>query len=145
MQHLVPLWKTVLDEGVHSMPFSADKKFNVVDLEDLAEASAIVATEPGHEFAIYELAGPEALSQNDMAAVISDVIGKPVKAKALPFDVMEANARKKGADDDRVEQMLIMNRHYDTHGFRGNSNVLEMVLGRKPRTYRDYVKRLAST
>lgn len=144
MQHLAMIWKKVLDTGVHSMPFNIDLKFNVADLRDLAEATAIVATQPGHLYATYELAGPEALSQRDMAAVISRVLGREIRAEAVTLEQVEKNARAAGAGDDRVEQMLIMNRHYDEYGFRGNPNVLRWILGREPNTYENYVKRLAA-
>ena len=143
MQHLAMIWKKVLDTGVHSMPFNIDLKFNVADLRDLAEATAIVATQPGHLYATYELAGPEALSQRDMAAVISRVLGRVIRAEAVTLEQVEKNARAAGAGDDRVTQMLIMNEHYDRFGFRGNSNVLRWILGREPNTYENYVKRLA--
>lgn len=143
MQHLAMIWKKVLDTGVHSMPFDIDHKFNVADLSDLAEATAIVATQPGHLYATYELAGPEALSQRDMAAVISRVLGRVIRAEAVTLEQVEKNARAAGASDDRVEQMLIMNRHYDDFGFRGNPNVLRWILGREPNTYENYVKHLA--
>lgn len=145
MQHLVPIWKTVLSEGVHSMPFNIDRQFNVVDLRDLADACAVIASEDRHFYAVYELAGPQALSQRDMAATISEVIGKPVEAKAVTWDAMEAKARAAGANDDRVAQMLAMNKHYDAHGFRGNSNVLEYILGRPSIRFKSYVKSLAET
>ena len=144
MQHLAMIWKKVLDTGVHNMPFSVDVKFNVADLRDLAEATAIVATEPGHLYITYELAGPEALSQRDMAAVISRVLGRVIRAEALSLEQVEKNARAAGAGDDRVTQMLTMNDHYDRFGFRGNPNVLRWILGREPNTYENYVKRLAS-
>lgn len=144
MQHLAMIWKKVLDTGVHSMPFDIDHKFNVADLSDLAEATAIVATQPGHLYATYELAGPEALSQRDMAAVISRVLGRVIRAEAVSLEQVEKNARAAGASEDRVEQMLIMNQHYDEFGFRGNPNVLRWILGREPNTYENYVKRLAA-
>jgi len=144
MQHLAPLWKKVTLEHVHAMPFDVTKTFNVVDLEDLAAAAAIVATQPGHEFATYELAGPEALSQTDMAAILSEVLGAPVRAEKVSLDALEAAARRAGASEDRIEQMKIMNDHYDRFGFRGNPNVLAMLLGRAPTSYRQYVERLAS-
>lgn len=144
MQHLAMIWKKVLDTGVHSMPFNIDLKFNVADLRDLAEATAIVATQPGHLYATYELAGPEALSQRDMAAVIGGVLGREIRTEAVTLEQVEKNARAAGASDDRVEQMLIMNRHYDDFGFRGNPNVLRWILGREPNTYENYVKRLAA-
>lgn len=144
MQHLVPMWQTVVTEGVHAMPFDVTQQFNIVDLDDLAEACAVVASSQKHYYATYELAGPQALSQEDMAQTISDVIGKPVKAKAVTWDALERKARGAGANDDRVEQMLLMNKHYDSHGFRGNPNVLEYLLGRPARRFRAYVKDLAA-
>ena len=144
MQHLAMIWKKVLETGVHNMPFNIDVKFNVADLRDLAEATAIVATEPGHLYITYELAGPEALSQRDMAAVIGRVLGREIRAEALSLEQMEKNARAAGAGDDRVEQMLTMNSHYDQFGFRGNPNVLHWILDREPNTFENYVKRLAA-
>lgn len=144
MQHLELIWKKVLETGIHAMPFNTDVKFNVADLRDLAEATAIVATQPGHLYATYELAGPEALSQRDMAAVISRLLGRKIRAEALSLKQMEKNARAAGAGDDRVAQMLIMNSHYDQFGFRGNPNVLRWILGREPSTYENYVRRVAA-
>ncbi|MEO1019806.1 MAG: NmrA family NAD(P)-binding protein [Pseudomonadota bacterium] len=142
MQHLEPIWGKVTGEGVHGMPFNVDRKFNLVDLSDLADACAVVASDDRFHFGTYELAGPEALSQTDMAATISEVIGKPVEARAVPIEEMKAKARAAGADDDRIEQMEIMNTHYDAHGFRSNAVVLECILGRPASSYRAYVKRL---
>lgn len=143
MQHLEPIWQKVLGEGVHAMPFDIDKKFSVVDLEDLAEAVAIVAGRSSDSYATYELAGPEPLSQRDMAAVISRVTGHAIEARATPLDTMKKAAAAKGFSDDKIEQMGIMNEHYDRHGFPGNPHVLRSILGRDPTTFEAYVRRLA--
>jgi len=142
MQHLEPIWKTVKEEGIHAMPFNTHVKFSVVDLADLAEATALVSTDEAHRYATYELAGAEALSQEDMARVISAVLGRPVVAGQVPIATLQARARASGASEDRVEQMTIMNRHYDRHGFLGNPHVLRMLLGREPTRFREYVVRL---
>ena len=134
----------MLETGIHAMPFNIDVQFNVADLRDLAEATAIVATNPGHLYATYELAGPEALSQRDMAAVISHVLGREIRAQALSLEQMEKNARAAGASNDRITQMLTMNKHYDQFGFRGNPNILRWLLARAPNTFENYVKRLAA-
>lgn len=142
MQHLEPIWPRVVGEGMHAMPFDVRRKFNVVDLSDLADACAVVAGSDLYHFGTYELAGPEALSQQDMAAILSDVLGRPVRAEAVPIEEMKAKARAAGASEDRVEQMEIMNTHYDAHGFRSNAVVLECILGRPANTYRSYVERI---
>lgn len=144
MQHLELIWPTVMRDGVHAMPFSTEQKFSVVDLQDLADACAVVAADDRYEFGTYELAGPEALSQNDMASILSEVTGRQVKARAVSFDEMREAARKKGLSEDRIEQMEIMNRHYDAHGFRSNPQALQMIIGRPANSFRNYVKRLTT-
>jgi uncharacterized protein YbjT (DUF2867 family) len=142
MQHVTPQWNRVRDEGLLGFPFRTDAKFNVVDLEDLAVAVALVAGDPTHRYATYELAGPEPLSTEDMAAVCGEVLGRDVAAVRVPAADMVAAAQAAGASTDRVEQMRIMNAHYDTHGFLGNPHVLEWLLGRPATRFREYVQRL---
>lgn len=142
MQHLEPIWKRVMEEGIHAMPFNTEVKFSVVDLLDLAEATANVTLDDGWLYGTYELAGPEALSQTGMARVIQEVTGKPVKAEQVPTSTMQEKARAAGASEDRVKQMTIMNEHYDAYGFLGNSRILKLILGRAPTSFADYVARL---
>lgn len=144
MQHLEPIWKRVTEEGVHAMPFNTHVKFNVVDLLDLAEATAIVTLDDGWLYGTYELAGSEALSQDDMAQIITQVIGKPVEAQQIAIAAMQEKARAAGASEDRVTQMTVMNQHYDSYGFLGNARILRLILGREPTKYDEYVRRLST-
>ncbi len=143
MQHLEPLLAQVRD-GVHAMPFGVDLKFNVVDLLDVAEVVAGAIAAPRLRHGIYELAGPEALSQRDMAATLSRLLARPVEARALPLETMRERATQAGASPDRVEQMAIMNGHYDRHGMLGNPFVLAALLGRTPTTFAQYAARVLS-
>lgn len=141
MQHLASVWKAVSETGVHAMPFSAQSKFSLVDLDDLAAAAAVVCARQGDEFATYQLAGPDALSQDDCAAILSELLGKPVRAEAKSFETFRAEAQKAGMPEHRLETMAVMNAHYDAHGLRGNPHVLEWLLGRRPSNFADYVTR----
>lgn len=141
MQHLVPIWKQVLATGVHSMPFSTHAKFSVVDLADLAEAAARIATEPGHEGATYQLAGPQALSQDDMADILTGLLGRPIRAAAKSMDDVRQEMTAAGMPAERIDTMARMNAHYDAHGLVGNPNALRWILGREPTTFADFVRR----
>ena len=144
MQHLESIWPQVRAAGVHAFPFSIASRFSLAHLDDLACAAAMVLTQPGHENAIYELAGPQALSQEDCARVISRVLQKPVRAQATPLDDFLGKAREAGLPEWRIETLAVMNRHYDAHGLEGNGKVLRWLLGREPKTFEDYVRELAS-
>ena len=141
MQHLIPIWNTVLETGIHAMPFSASMKFSVADLNDLAEATAAIAIEDGHASATYQLAGPEQLSQTDMAEILSNLTGKTITARAKSLKQFEADARSGGMPEERLQTMLKMNAHYDSHGLVGNPNVLRWILGREPTHFQEFVAR----
>jgi uncharacterized protein YbjT (DUF2867 family) len=141
MQHLEPLLPQVRD-GVHAMPFDVDARFNVVDLEDVAEVTARAVEDPRMRGGTFELAGPEALSQRDMAATLAGLLQRPVEARALPLQALRERALAAGASDDRVEQMLLMNRHYDRHGMLGSPLVLETLLGRPATCFEGYARRV---
>jgi uncharacterized protein YbjT (DUF2867 family) len=141
MQHLVPMWPGVLKTGTHSMPFSTTARLSVVDLQDLAEATAKVMTEPGHEGATYQLAGPDALSQDDIAAILTELLGRPISAVAKPLDEALQEAAAAGFPPERVETIRLMNAHYDAHGLVGNPNVLQWILGRPATRFREFVRR----
>lgn len=51
---------------------------------DYAEADVVILTSEGHSGKVYELAGDETYTMSDMAAVLSDVSGKPVQYMNLP-------------------------------------------------------------
>ena len=140
MQHHALIWREIIETGKHRMPFGIEAKFNIVDLADLAEAVANVATMDGHEFATYQLAGPQALNQIEMARIISEETGKPIVAEPKHVDEFCSAAQKNGMPPDRIEQLCIMNEHYNKHGLKGNSNVLEWILGRPATTFATYIK-----
>ncbi len=145
MQHLELIWPKVINDGDFAMPFDIDQKFNVVDLVDLAEATAAIASESNHLYASYELAGPQALSQRDMASICAEILERGVSAREVALDDMARAAEARGISADRLEQMRIMNAHYTEHGFLGNPNILTWVLGRTPTTFRAYVERLVAS
>jgi NAD(P)H dehydrogenase (quinone) len=58
-----------------------------ISRSDCAAAAAAVLTSDGHEGQTYEITGPEALSQLDIARLLTEVSGRPV-------DVIESRDRK---------------------------------------------------
>ena len=51
---------------------------NFIDARDIAAAAAIVLTEPGHVSRSYELTGPQAYRYDEVAAMLSRVLGRTI-------------------------------------------------------------------
>lgn len=142
MQNLLAYWDTILEKGIYAVPYAVETRLGMVDLEDVVSAAATVLTEPGHEGAIYELAGPDTLSQTEVASVLAEQLGRPVRARAVPLDAWEQGARAAGLGDYQVETLLKMFRYYERYGFWGNPRVLHWLLGRPPNTFAAFVERV---
>jgi NAD(P)H dehydrogenase (quinone) len=66
---------------------AGDGRIAPISRGDCAAAAAAVLTTDGHEGQTYEITGPEALSQADIAGLLSEVSGQPVQ-------VIESRDRK---------------------------------------------------
>jgi NAD(P)H dehydrogenase (quinone) len=134
MQNVLAYWSHIVEDGIYPVPYPVDTPMSLVDLGDVAAVVAAVLTEEGHTGAIYELAGPQILTQRQIAAILGEHLDRPVEAQEVPLDEWEANARRAGLSDFAVDSLLRMFRYYARHGFWGNANVLRWLLGREPTT-----------
>lgn len=142
MQNLRVEWTQVVEKGVYPRPYSPYRKMSLVDTEDLGEAAAIVLTGTGYRGATFELCGPDTLTHAEMAAILSEELGKPVAAVRRDIDDWEKWARGRGWAEWSIKAYRNMCLHYDAHGYPGgNPLVLRTILGREPTTYRQFAER----
>lgn len=142
MQNIRIEWPVIRERGLYVRPYSPERKLALLDLEDLGEAAAIILTKPGYRGATFELASGESLTHAEMAAVLSEEWGKPVRAVARDQAEWAQWAAAHGWKPWSIETYLKMCRHYDAHGYPGgNPLVLSTILGRAPGGFRSFVRR----
>jgi uncharacterized protein YbjT (DUF2867 family) len=73
-----------------------DKKFPMVATADVAQAAARLLRETWSGRRVVDLEGPTRVSPNDIATAFSALLGKPVRAEAVPRDAWEALFRAQG-------------------------------------------------
>jgi NAD(P)H dehydrogenase (quinone) len=138
MQNILAGWKSIVESGTYSIPYSTSARISVVDLEDVGEAAAKVLLEEKFENGVFECSGPQALTQEEVAGVISGVIHRPVRAVNQNLRTWVENAQRSGMDSYQVETLTRMFQYYDQYGLVGNSRVLESILGRPARTLMEF-------
>ena len=142
MQNLRADWPGIRERGIYSRPYSPDRKLALLDTEDLGEAAAIVLSEPRYRGATFELCSGESLTHAEMAQVISEEWGRPVRADKRALDDWSSWAETRGWRPWSIGAYLKMCRHYDQYGYPGgNPLALTAILGRPPGTYRNFVRR----
>lgn len=145
MQIVLAYWDQIVQQGIYAVPYSAETRLGMVDLEDVAGVAAVVLTEAGHAGATYELAGADVLTPVEVAATLEQKLAQPVRTLAVPLEVWEKGARDSGLGNYQIETLLQMFRYYERHGFWGNPHVLTWLLRRSPTTFASFVERAART
>jgi uncharacterized protein YbjT (DUF2867 family) len=115
-----------------------------VDGRDVGEAAAVALTSSGHEGKAYDLTGPEALGAAEVLAILGEALGR----KYTYVDIPEETARKSMQDMQMPAWMVngfleldMMIKH--ARAATPASGVKD-VLGRPPRSFKEYAKDLAA-
>jgi NAD(P)H dehydrogenase (quinone) len=132
MQNILGAWRGIVEDGVFRIPYPADTRLSLVDLDDVAEVAARVLTEDGHDGATYELAGTAPLSQTEIAAAIGVVLRRDIRVEAEPIEAWENRVRAAGMGDHERATLAAMFRYYARRGLAGNPRTLRWLLGRAP-------------
>jgi len=144
MQNSLAEWYRMKRDGVFRVPYPVETRLSLVDLDDVAEAAALVLTSGDHSGATYELVGTPPLSQIEIANTFGQVLNKIVRAEAETVEAWEQRAHRTGMDDHSRETLTKMFRAYARDGFRGNPNVLGWLLGRSPTSLAAFAARTAT-
>ena len=134
MQNLLPQLESVKRDGILRLPYPAASPISLVDLNDVAQAAAIILASERVFGATLELVGTEPLRQTDIARMLGDRFGRHVAFYETPLD--EWAVANRHLPSYMRETLLAMFRYYAQHGLVGNPAVLKMVLGRKPTSFK---------
>ena len=110
-----------------------------IDARDIAEVAAEALTGAGHAGKGYGLTGPEALTGEDIAAIVSDETGRSITSTPLSAEDAKA-AMVAGGMQDEVAAAMVELASIAPKGYLGGiETTVSDVLGRPARCFRDFV------
>ncbi len=144
MQNILNVWDGIIADGMFRVPYPAETRLSLVDLEDVGEAAAIVLMQHGHGGATYELVGTKPLSQTEVASAIGVALGRVVRVEAETPTAWETRAATRGVGEQERAALAAMFRYYASHGLIGSPNTLRWLLGRPPNDFAAFLGRVAA-
>lgn len=130
---------SIRTEGCFYHP-TGEGKISCIDVRDIAAVAVEALIGFGHEGEIYELTGPEALSNHEAAAIISEVTGRQVKFVDVPEDAARNAMLQHQVPDWMADAMLELQRSYKENRFSETTDTVQQVAGRPPHTFRKFVE-----
>ena len=146
MQNDIAIQPVIEGYGVFPMPIG-DKGVAMVDARDIADVAVAEllrrdrAAEPLPRLTL-DVAGAEVVTGRSAAAVWSDVLGRPVAYPGDDVAAFEAQLMQNHTPAWMAYDLRLMMSGIQQHGQLPQAGAvarLEQILGRKLRTYRDFV------
>lgn len=106
-----------------------------------ASAAAILAEPDRHASQTYLLTGPEALSDGEVAGLISDLLGREVKFVNLEPEAFGGALRGQGTPEWQVQALLYLENVKANGWASAVSPAVEQITGRAPENIRSYLER----
>jgi uncharacterized protein YbjT (DUF2867 family) len=145
IQNDVSLKDALMEAGTYPAPLG-NVGISMVDIRDIAEATAIVLTSEEHNGKTYNLNGPEAMSGPQAASIWGRLLGKEICYAGHDMDAFEEQMRK-SAPSWSAFDIRMMFQGYLERGFvaeTGDIEKLTKLLGHAPRRYEDFAAETAA-
>lgn len=108
--------------------------------DDMAAAIAAGLASGSKESRIYTLTGPQAYTTNEIAALVSEVTGKPLEVIQLPDDALTEGVKAAGVPEDFARIIVSFDANTRAGRIAEVTDAVEKLSGRKPRTLKQFLE-----
>src|SRR5690606_28690748 len=118
-----------------------DGRVPFIDARDIAAVAAEALQHPeAHAGQRYVLTGGEPVGYADLARALSEILGREVTYEALSMDEERQRLERQGVPEGTIDSLLAIAAYQKAGGPTERvSDDVRRVLGRAPRTVRDFV------
>ena len=134
----------LLTHGIYAMPIGG-KGISMVDVRDIGEAAAreLLRRERAADKLpreTYELVGPDALTAETLVRIWAEALGRPVRYGGDDLDTLEQRLKSVAPAWLAYDMRLMMSRYQQDGAVASTAQIehLSALLGRSPRSYRDF-------
>ena len=134
----------LLTHGIYAMPIGG-KGISMVDVRDIGDAAAreLLRRERAADKLpreTYELVGPDALTAETLVRIWAEALGRPVRYGGDDLDTLEQRLKSVAPAWLAYDMRLMMSRYQQDGAVASTAQIehLSALLGRSPRSYRDF-------
>jgi uncharacterized protein YbjT (DUF2867 family) len=130
---------TIQSDGAFYLP-EGEAKTSLIDVRDIAAVAVKALTSSGHEGKAYDLTGPGALTNAEVAKKLSTAAGREIRYVNVPPDAFKEGALKADMPEVYVDALVDLHLFIAAGGSEKVYADVERVLGRKPHTFDQFAR-----
>jgi uncharacterized protein YbjT (DUF2867 family) len=138
-QNILSVAGTIKTQGKFYWPLKTASQ-STVDIRDISAVAARIFTSPGHEGKTYVITGPEALTFQQVAEILSSVLGRKIEYVDVPLAAAADGMRQSGmpAWNARVVSELLG--YFATGAAASVSDTVPRLLARRAISFEQFAK-----
>jgi uncharacterized protein YbjT (DUF2867 family) len=144
MQNYLGFANSIKSQGVFYAPL-ADSRSSFVDTRDIAAVAVEALTKSGHENKAYNITGPEAVSNYDIANILSKITGTKVTYVNVSDDDACKEMKENGMQEWTINALIELSNFQKAGKASIVSPDVERVTGRKPISFEQFAKDYSET
>lgn len=137
MDNFHTFWKQGIDQGVIAVP-AAEGKSGFIDARDIAAVAAVLLTTSQFDNQAFNLTGPDVLSYAEAAAIMSDILGKPINYQAATDEDFIEILKAAGVPANYAEFLDSLFYPVREGWTAVTNNTVEEITGKLARNLKDY-------
>jgi uncharacterized protein YbjT (DUF2867 family) len=122
---------TIKTQNAFYLPVG-DGKVSYIDTRDIAAVAVAALTQDGHEGKAYEVTGLEAISNQEIAEIISQVVGRKINYVDVPEDAARSEMKQSGMPDVLIDMTMELYELYKAGYASEVTPTVEQVTAKKP-------------
>lgn len=130
---------TVKAQGTVYSPFG-DGKMAMIAPKDIAAVATLALTGPGHQDQIYDLFGDTLLTVAEQVAILSRVLGKPIKLVDITPQAAGERLRATGASDMLVEGLTALWTMVRNNEAQFRNDEVRRLTGQPPQDFESFCR-----
>lgn len=130
-------------QGVLPMPGGGVRE-PIIDIDDIADVAVAALTEQKHSGELYEVTGPRLMTFEEIAAALSEAIGRPIRHLPISFEAFHASVAASAGAFLADVLTNIAKETLDGRNTRLGDGV-ERALGRPPRDFTEFARAAAAS
>jgi uncharacterized protein YbjT (DUF2867 family) len=143
MQTTLMYKPTIVSQSAIFAP-AGNSRISIVDVRDIAVIAAIALTEAGHEGKNYVVTGPQSLAYTDLAAQLSQPLGKEVRYVDIPYSAAREAMLQMGLSQWQVEGIIELNEMYKRGEAAQVADTVRSVAKKEPISFAQFARDFAS-
>ena len=139
MQSVLGFASLIKEKNIFPAPMG-DGVISIVDIRDIMDIAFLALTQPGHEGKTYDITGPQAITHGEMAAQLSQAVGRTISyVDASPAE-MRQSLLQAGFPEWQADGLLEEYAGWSQNSAARISDDVRAVTGHAPRSFADFAR-----